>query len=62
MARDVAQLMMDTAGSSAIYASSPLDRLLRDAITVRTHLAVQDRLMEQIAALAVDEDPPVAFL
>ena len=62
MARDVAQLMLDTAGSSAIYASSPLDRLLRDAITVRTHLAVQDRLMEQIAALAVDEDPPVAFL
>jgi len=62
MARDVAQLMMDTAGSSAIYASSPLDRLLRDAITVRTHIAVQDRLMEQIAALAVGEDPPVAFL
>lgn len=62
MARDVAQLMMDTAGSSAIYTSSPLDRLLRDAITVRTHIAVQDRLMEQIAALAVDEDPPVAFL
>jgi alkylation response protein AidB-like acyl-CoA dehydrogenase len=62
MARDVAQLMVDTAGSSAIYTRSPLDRLLRDAITVRTHLAVQDRLMEQISALAVDEDPPVAFL
>ena len=62
MARDVAQLMMDTAGSSSIYTSSPLDRLLRDAITVRTHIAVQDRLMEQIAALAVDEDPPMAFL
>jgi alkylation response protein AidB-like acyl-CoA dehydrogenase len=40
-ARDVAQLMIDTAGWSSIYASSPLDRLLRDAITVRTHLAVQ---------------------
>jgi alkylation response protein AidB-like acyl-CoA dehydrogenase len=62
MARDVVQLMVDTAGSSSIYASSPLDRLLRDAITVRTHLAVQDRLMEQIAALAVGEDPPVPFL
>ena len=62
MARDVTQLMMDTAGSSSIYTSSPLDRLLRDAITVRTHIAVQDRLMEQIAALAVDEDPPMAFL
>ena len=62
MARDVAQLMMDTAGSSSIYASSPLDRLLRDAITVRTHVAVQDRLMEPTAALAVGEDPPVPFL
>ena len=62
MARDVAQLMVDTAGSSSIYASSPLDRLLRDAITVCTHIAVQDRLMEQVAALAVGEDPPVPFL
>ena len=61
-ARDVAQLMGDTAGSSSIYASSPLDRLLRDAITVRTHVVVQDRLLEQIAALAVGEDPPLAFL
>jgi len=59
MARDVVQLMVDTAGSSSIYASSPLDRLLRDAITVRTHLAVQDRLLE---ALAVGEEPPAAFL
>jgi indole-3-acetate monooxygenase len=62
MARDVAQAMMDTAGSSSIYATSPLDRLLRDAITVRTHIAVQERLLEPIAALAVGEDPPVAFL
>ena len=62
MARDVAQGMMDTAGSSSIYASSPLDRLLRDAITLRTHVAVQERLMESTAALAVGEDPPVPFL
>jgi len=62
MARDVAQLMMDTVGSSSIYATSPLDRLLRDAITVRTHLAVQERLMEPVSALAVGEDPPVPYL
>jgi alkylation response protein AidB-like acyl-CoA dehydrogenase len=60
--RDVAQLMLDTAGSSSIYRSSPLDRLLRDAITIRTHVAVQDRMLEAISALAVDEDPPAAFL
>lgn len=62
MARDVTQLMMDTAGSGSIYASSPLDRLLRDAITVRTHLAVQERLTERVAALAVGEEPEVPFL
>jgi len=61
-ARDVAQLMMDTAGSSSIYATSPLDRLLRDAITVRTHIAVQERLMERVAALVVGEEPDVPFL
>jgi alkylation response protein AidB-like acyl-CoA dehydrogenase len=61
-ARDVAQLMLDTAGSSAIYRSSPLDRLLRDAITIRTHVAVQERMLEPISALAVDEEPPAAFL
>jgi alkylation response protein AidB-like acyl-CoA dehydrogenase len=62
MARDVAQLMIDTAGSSSIYASSPLDRLLRDAITVRTHAAVQERLLEAASALVFGEDPPVPFL
>ena len=61
-ARDVVQLMVDIAGSSSIYSSSPLDRLLRDAITVRTHIAVQERLVEQLAALTVNEDPPVPFL
>jgi len=54
--------MMDTAGSSSIYASSPLDRLLRDAITVPTHAAVQERLMENVAALVVGEEPGVPFL
>ena len=61
-ARDVVQLMMDTAGSSSIYSTSPLDRLLRDAITVRTHLAVQERLVEQMSALTVNEDPSIPFL
>lgn len=62
MARDVVQLMIDTAGSSSIYASSPLDRLLRDAITVRTHIAVQSRLMEMVAPLVVGEDPLIPFI
>jgi len=36
--------------------------LLRDAITVRTHIGVQSRLMEMVARLVVDEDPLIPFL
>lgn len=61
-ARDVAQQMIDTAGSSSIYSRSPLDRLMRDAITLRTHVAVQERLMDEVAALALGEEPRVPFL
>jgi alkylation response protein AidB-like acyl-CoA dehydrogenase len=61
-ARDVTQRMIDTAGSSSIYSRSPLDRLMRDAITLRTHVAVQERLLEEVAALAVGEEPSVPFL
>lgn len=62
MAREVAQAMMDTAGSSSIYARSPLDRLLRDTFTVRTHIGVQERFMEMAVALVVGEDPPQPFI
>jgi alkylation response protein AidB-like acyl-CoA dehydrogenase len=38
MAREVAQRMVSTVGTQAIYATSPLDRLLRDAITMAQHV------------------------
>lgn len=61
-AREVAQLMVDTAGTSAIYQSSPLDRLLRDAITMSQHVVAQDRMLEMLGMLAVGDDSPVPFL
>lgn len=61
-ARDVAQLMVDTAGTSAIYASSPLDRLLRDAITLTQHVVAQERMVETIGGIVVGEESPIPFL
>ena len=51
--REIAQLMVDTAGSSAIYRTSPLDRLLRDAITMCQHWTAQERTLEMIGAVAL---------
>jgi alkylation response protein AidB-like acyl-CoA dehydrogenase len=61
-AREVAQLMVDTAGTSAIYQSSPLDRLLRDAITMSQHVVAQERMLEMLGMLAVGDESPVPFL
>jgi alkylation response protein AidB-like acyl-CoA dehydrogenase len=62
MAREVAQAMVDTAGTTAIYASSPLDRLLRDAITLSQHVVAQERLLEMLGGLAVGEEPRLPIL
>jgi alkylation response protein AidB-like acyl-CoA dehydrogenase len=61
-AREVAQLMVDTAGTSAIYAASPLDRLLRDAITLSQHVLAQERLLEILGGMMVGEEPRLPFL
>ena len=61
-AREVAQLMVDTAGTSAIYRSSPLDRLLRDAITLTQHVVAQERMLETLGGMRVGEASPVPFL
>lgn len=61
-ARDVAQLMVDTAGTQAIYATSPLDRLLRDAITMNQHIVAQDRMLEILGGLALGAESPFPFV
>jgi alkylation response protein AidB-like acyl-CoA dehydrogenase len=61
-AREVTQAMVDTAGTSAIYASSPLDRLLRDAITMSQHVVAQERLLEMVGGMIVGELPRIPFL
>ncbi len=49
-ARDVTQLMCDTVGGSSIYRTNPLERLLRDIITINQHVVAQDRVLEMVGA------------
>jgi hypothetical protein len=49
-------------GTAAIYASSPLDRLLRDAVTLSQHVVAQERMVETIGGIVVGEESPVPFI
>lgn len=62
MACEVAQLMFDTAGPAAVYATSPLDRLLRDADTINQHLLFNDGVLEELGAMALGEEVPTRFV
>jgi alkylation response protein AidB-like acyl-CoA dehydrogenase len=45
-AREAVELLYDAAGSSAIYATSPLDRAVRDQMTMAAHLIASSRNLE----------------
>jgi alkylation response protein AidB-like acyl-CoA dehydrogenase len=61
-ARDVTQLMCDTAGGSSIYAKHPLERLLRDVITINQHIVAQERVLEVVgASMLTGSDLPPAL-
>jgi indole-3-acetate monooxygenase len=56
-AREVTQLMCDTVGGSSVYRTNPLERLLRDVITMNQHIVAQDRILETAgAALIADAE------
>lgn len=54
--------MVETAGTQAIYASSPLDRLLRDAITMNQHIVAQERVVEMVGGLLLGAEFTLPFL
>jgi len=62
VACEVAQLVFDTAGPAAVYASSPLDRLLRDAVTINQHLLFNDGVLEELGAMALGDDVATRFV
>ena len=59
IARQVAQDMYDLAGTTAVFSTkSPLDRLLRDAVTMSQHLLLGDAFLEMVGAVILGEPPP----
>jgi alkylation response protein AidB-like acyl-CoA dehydrogenase len=58
-ARQVTQDLYDLVGTTAVFSTkSPLDRLLRDAITMSQHLLLGDAFMEMMGATMLGEPPP----
>jgi alkylation response protein AidB-like acyl-CoA dehydrogenase len=63
MARDVAQMMYELAGPTAVFSTkTPLDRLLRDAITMSQHLLLSDSFLEMVGVTIVGDPPPIGWL
>jgi alkylation response protein AidB-like acyl-CoA dehydrogenase len=53
VARDVAESMSDLIGASSIYRTHPLERLVRDAITMSQHISAQERMFEMVGELSL---------
>jgi indole-3-acetate monooxygenase len=61
--REIAQSMYDVVGPTAVFAAkSPLDRLLRDAITMSEHLLLSDSFLEMVGAGIVGDPPQIGWL
>jgi len=62
-ARSVSQSMYDMVGPTAVFSTkTPLDRLLRDAITMSQHLLLNDSFLEVVGGTMVGERSPIAWL
>ena len=59
---EIAQLCFDTAGSAAVHASAPFDRLLRDAVTINQHQLFNDGVLEDLGAMALGIEVATRFV
>jgi alkylation response protein AidB-like acyl-CoA dehydrogenase len=58
-ARQVTQDMFDLVGTTAVFSTkSPLDRLLRDAITMSQHLLLSDSFLEMVGGVMLGDSAP----
>ena len=60
--RGGAARLYDTAGRAAVYASAPLDRLLRDAVTINQHQLFNDGVLEELGAMALGDEVATRFV
>ena len=57
VARSVALVMVQLAGTQAIFATSILDRLLRDAVTINQHVIAGTMMVEAAGQLKLGQQP-----
>jgi alkylation response protein AidB-like acyl-CoA dehydrogenase len=62
VAREIAESMSDLVGASSIYQTHPLERLVRDAITMSHHVAAQHRMYEMIGQLRLTGQAPFPLI
>jgi alkylation response protein AidB-like acyl-CoA dehydrogenase len=55
--RDAVQMLYDVGGSASVYQSNPLDRSLRDLITICQHMIGQARLYDTVGQMWLGDDP-----
>jgi alkylation response protein AidB-like acyl-CoA dehydrogenase len=60
-ARQVVQLAYDTAGGAAIYRKSPLDRQLRDVMTVSAHVVGQRKAYAMVGREMLGLESPFTY-
>lgn len=53
VARQVTRAMSDLVGASSIYQGHPLERLVRDALTMSQHIVAQERMFEVLGGLGL---------
>ena len=61
VSRQVVQLMYDTAGSAAIYRRNPLDRQLRDMLTVAARVVGQRKAYAMVGQVMLGLEPPFTY-
>ena len=60
--RDAVRLVYEEIGSQSVYRACPLDRHLRDLVTIAQHLMGQTRMREMAGAMWLGEPPPLPVL
>ncbi len=58
----VTEMLFDTVGTTALYSKCPLDRLLRDSITMSQHGLLQEGMLESAGTVMVGEPSPLPTL
>jgi hypothetical protein len=60
--RDAVSLLYEEVGSQSVYRACPLDRHLRDLVTVAQHIIGQTRMLEMAGGMWLGQPSPLPVL